>query len=200
MQALIDKDAIRDLVLSYSRAVDRQDFALLRALYTEDGREDDHSGLYSGTASGYVDWLETMLPRLSITTHAVQNHLIVLDGADQGQGEVYCLAYHRMPVEGGGWQDLVHGNRYFDHYRKDADGAWRFARRAVTVDWKQIGPATWDPVAALAPTFGTPDPVLPLARAPGFQPPRLIPPRPAARIRYSPTALHGSIFREGAGI
>ena len=64
MQALIDKDAIRDLVLAYSRGVDRQDFALLRSLYTPDGVEDNHAGLFTGSASDYVDWLEASLPHL----------------------------------------------------------------------------------------------------------------------------------------
>ena len=34
--SLIDKEKIRDLVLSYSRGVDRQDFAFLRTLYTRE--------------------------------------------------------------------------------------------------------------------------------------------------------------------
>lgn len=164
MQALIDKDAIRDLVLSYSRAVDRQDFSLLRTLYTADAMEDDHAGLFSGRAAAYIDWLEAVMPRLGITTHAVQNHLIALDGANNAQGEVYCLAYHRMPAEGDGWQDLIHGNRYFDHYRK-VDGVWRFARRSVTVDWKRTAPSTWDPLALSSAAFGTHDSTDPSYRA-----------------------------------
>jgi len=145
MQALADKDAIRDLVMSYCRGVDRQDFALLRSLYAPDAVEDDHGGLYSGPAQGYVDWLAEVMPRLGITSHNVTNHLIALDGPATGQGEVYCIAYHRMPAGEGAWEDLVHGMRYLDHYAKGLDGLWRFARRTVTVDWKQIGPCSWEP-------------------------------------------------------
>ncbi len=144
---LVDKEAIRDLVLCYSRGVDRQDFGLLRTLYTEDAIEDDHGGLYSGPASGYVDWLETAMPRLSITTHNVTNHLIVPDGEGRAQGEVYMIAYHRLPAERGGWEDLIHGMRYLDHYARMADGRWLFARRTVTIDWKRMGACTWDPDA-----------------------------------------------------
>jgi hypothetical protein len=36
IQDLIDREAIRDLVLCYSRAIDRKDIELLRDLYTED--------------------------------------------------------------------------------------------------------------------------------------------------------------------
>src|SRR5579859_7021541 len=111
MQSLLDKDAIRDLVLSYSRAVDRQDFAFLRTLYAEDAMEDDHGGAYSGPFEGYVAWLEEVMPRLGITNHNVTNHLIAFDGRERAQGEVYMIAYHRLPTEGGGWEDLVHGMR-----------------------------------------------------------------------------------------
>jgi hypothetical protein len=144
LQALLDKDAIRDLVLSYSRAVDRQDFALLRTLYADDAVEDDHGGLYAGPAEGYVDWLMQVMPRLGITAHCVQNHLIIPDGDGCAQGEVYVTAYHRMREEGGRWSDLVHGMRYLDHYVK-RNGVWLFGRRTVTVDWKQVGPCCWDP-------------------------------------------------------
>src|SRR5271165_4754143 len=61
LQALLDKEAIRDLVLDYSRGVDRQDFALLRTLYTADAMEPDHGGNFSGTAEAYVDWLEEVM-------------------------------------------------------------------------------------------------------------------------------------------
>ncbi len=142
--SLVDKDAIRDLVLTYSRAVDRQDFALLKTLYTEDAVEDDHGGLYSGSATGYIDWLKEVMPRLGITIHAVHNHLIGFDSADRAQGEVGLVGYHRLPNGKGGWDDLIHGMRYLDHYAKTG-GRWRFARRTVCVDWKQFGPSVWNP-------------------------------------------------------
>jgi hypothetical protein len=143
MQLLIDKDAIRDLVLRYSRGVDRQDFALLRSLYTQDAVEDNHAGLFTGSAEAYVDWLESSLPRVAMTTHAVQNHLIVVEDEIHAQGEVYVLAYHRLPAEGGGWFDQIHGSRYLDHYEK-RNGRWLFARRSVAIDWKRRGPSSWD--------------------------------------------------------
>ncbi len=146
IRSLIDKDGIRDLVLCYSPAVDRQDFAFLRTLYAPGAMEDDHGGGYSGPAEGYVDWLIQVMPRLGITAHGVQNHLIVLTGPDTAEGEVYMTAYHRMPADGGEWTDLVHGMRYLDHYRK-WDGRWVFARRTVTLDWKQVGSCCWDPLS-----------------------------------------------------
>lgn len=143
MQALIDKDAIRDLVLAYSRGIDRQDFALVRSLYTPEAVEDDHAGLFTGPAAAYVDWLETSLPRVAVTTHSVQNHLIALTDETHAQGEVYVTIYHRLPADGGGWFDQIHGSRYLDHYEKQY-GRWLFARRTVAIDWKRRGPSSWD--------------------------------------------------------
>jgi hypothetical protein len=142
IQALLDKQAINELVYGYSRAVDRKDFALLRSLYSSDGY-DDHGGLYRGSASGYVDWLEQAMQSCDITTHSVQNHLIALQGEDRAEGEVYVTAYHRLHNGSGGFNELIEGLRYLDQYQK-IDGRWLFARRTLVNDWAQVGPAFWD--------------------------------------------------------
>jgi SnoaL-like domain len=142
LQALLDKQQISELVYTYSRAVDRKDFALLRTLYTEDGF-DDHGGLYRGPAAGYVDWLEQAMGNCDITTHSVNNHLIALAGPNRAQGEVYVTAYHRLGDGSGGYGELIEGLRYLDDYEK-RNGVWQFARRTLINDWAQMGVANWD--------------------------------------------------------
>lgn len=142
LQELLDKQAINELVYGYSRAVDRKDFALLRSLYSSDGY-DDHGGLYRGSASGYVDWLEQAMQSCDITTHSVHNHLIALQDDTHAEGEVYVTAYHRLHNGAGGFNELIEGLRYLDHYQKIA-GRWLFARRTLVNDWAQVGPAFWD--------------------------------------------------------
>jgi ketosteroid isomerase-like protein len=137
---LLAKQAITELVWSYSRAVDRHDFALLRTLYTEDGT-DDHGGIYSGTATGFVDWLEQAMALVD-TSHAVHNHMIAVAG-DTAEGEAYVTAYNRIPDSHGGWNEFIQGLRYVDRYRR-TDGRWQFSARTVIVDWAQHGPALWD--------------------------------------------------------
>jgi ketosteroid isomerase-like protein len=162
LQSLLDIEAIRMLVLSYSRAVDRQDFAFLRGLYTEDAVEDDHGGAYSGSASGYVDWLERVMGRVENSAHMVHNHMIVLEGPERAQGEVYLSGHSRLRLEDGGCEDLTHGMRYLDHYAM-TDGAWRFARRTIVVDWLTAGPSQWAPDRpdTRDAQFGRPGPVDP---------------------------------------
>jgi len=141
---LIDKEKIRDLVFSYSRGVGRQDFAFLRTLYTEDAIEDDHGGAYSGSAEGYVDWLESVMGRVENSVHLVHNHLIRLTGATTAEGEVYVSGHSRLRLEEGGKEDLTHGMRYIDHYRKSGE-TWRFQRRTIVVDWLSAGASQWAP-------------------------------------------------------
>lgn len=145
LQSLLDKEMIRDLVHSYSRAVDRQDFAFLRTLYTEDAVEDDHGGAYRGSAAGYVDWLADVMGKVvDNSVHLVHNHMIALLGADRAEGEVYVSGHSRLRQADGSREDLTHGMRYLDHYAKAA-GLWRFARRTIIVDWLAAGPSQWAP-------------------------------------------------------
>lgn len=137
---LLEKQAIAELVQAYSRAVDRQDFALLRSLYTADGI-DDHGELYCGSADGFVAWLRTAMKGVD-TSHAVHNHRMAIDG-DAAEGEVYVTAYNRIPNPDGGFNEFIQGLRYLDKYRKE-DGGWRFAHRMVVVDWAQLRAAFWD--------------------------------------------------------
>lgn len=135
---LIAKDEIRELALLYCRGVDRQDFALLRDLYTADAT-DTHGDTFDGPANEYVDFLEKSLPYLQYSGHHVCNHLISVDG-DTGEGEVYALAYHMIPDRSGGYIEDLIGVRYLDHYRKETDGRWRFAKRLVTYDMRRQTP------------------------------------------------------------
>ncbi len=140
LTTLLEKQAISELVFSYSRAVDRHDFTWLRTLYTDDGI-DDHGGIYCGPAPGFVDWLEEAMRDVE-TCHSVHNHMIVVQG-DSAEGEAYVTAYNRIPDEEGGFNEFIQGLRYVDQYHKTG-GRWQFALRTVVVDWAQLRPALWD--------------------------------------------------------
>lgn len=136
LHTLIDKDAIRELVGCYSRAVDRQDIPLLRDLYTDDAT-DSHGDTYDGPASGLADYIEASMSHMIYSGHHVCNHMISVEG-DVGNGEVYAYAYHVIPAQdgsGGREEDLMLV-RYIDNYARGADGKWRFAKRVVTYDVK----------------------------------------------------------------
>ena len=171
LQTLLDKEAIRELALLYSRAIDRKDFALLRDLYTEDAT-DTHGDSYDGDAAGFCDYLAEALPHVTYSGHHVCNHLISVAG-DVAHGEVYALALHCMPDgqdPGQRVEDLL-AVRYLDQYRRCADGKWRFARRLVTYDMHMVRPFTGDGLlGGTLPQYGPADPSYAALAARLFQP------------------------------
>jgi hypothetical protein len=140
LATLIAKEEIRDLAMLYSRGVDRKDPALLRSLYTKDGM-DYHGKFFQGTAEDYVQFLEQGMPHMRYSGHHICNHLISVDG-DEGEGEVYALAYHLIPDGKGGFLEDLQPVRYVDRYRKE-DGHWRFAQRVVEFDMRRTRPAPY---------------------------------------------------------
>lgn len=163
LQQVIDKEAIRDLVLLYSRAVDRKDVALLRDLYTEDAT-DSHGDSFDGPADKYCDFIEQSLPYMPYSGHHVCNHLIAVDG-DEASGEVYALAYHLIPNRDGGREEDFMAVRYIDNYRRGDDGRWRFSKRVVTYDFKIRRPFDGSGLLGL----GDKDPSYALCPQPLFQ-------------------------------
>lgn len=165
VQQLIDKEAIRELVLLYSRAIDRKDIELLRDLYTDDAT-DDHGDSFSGPAAEYCKFIEQALPHMTYSGHHACNHLISVDG-DEGSGEVYALAYHVIPAQdgSGGQEEDFMAVRYIDNYRRCGDGKWRFSKRVVTYDMTMRRPFTGGGLMAL----GEKDPSYDVCRQRIFQ-------------------------------
>lgn len=134
LQALLDIQAIRDLVMTCCRAADRKDMALMRSLYHPDAVE-DHGAFFNGPASAFIDRLPEIQAPIDILHHNITTHHVRLDG-DRAEGEVYVLAMHRVQREGGAFDVLV-GGRYLDSYAR-RDGAWRFDSRAIIADWAHV--------------------------------------------------------------
>jgi hypothetical protein len=141
LQALLDKQSIEEVLMRYSRSIDRNDDALLRSVYWPDAY-DDHL-LYAGNLEGLVEYcMETT--RTMATHHFLGNRLIELTGPDKAFAETYYQAYHNItPAEGEGRQDLTLLGRYLDNFER-RDGEWRISQRICTVDAYTEMPATSD--------------------------------------------------------
>ncbi|MBU6268285.1 MAG: nuclear transport factor 2 family protein [Sphingomonadales bacterium] len=151
IQTLLDKEAIRELVLLYSRAIDRKDVALLRDLYTDDAT-DTHGTSFDGPADAYCDFIEKSLPYMNYSGHHACNHLISVEG-DEGNGEVYAIALHYIPDQknpGQMIEDFM-AVRYIDNYRRCADGKWRFSKRVITYDMHMTRPFDGDGLLGTSP-------------------------------------------------
>ena len=133
-----DRSAIRDLVTRYAVAVDRKDWAAVRACFTADAACD--YAWFKGDLPTVLGLIERGLARFESTMHLVGNHLAEIAG-DTATAETYALCHHRLRTPDGAVDRMV-GLRYLDGLVRTADG-WRIRRRDVTVDWERA-----DPVAA----------------------------------------------------
>jgi hypothetical protein len=138
-----DKFALQQLAWTYCHAVDRRDMTLLRSLYHDDA-VDDHGPMFCGGPDEFVAWLPSVLSGWEATSHMIANMLFLVDG-DQADGELVTTAYHRScPPDA---QEFIAGGRYLDRYEK-RDGAWRFLRRSLVLDWAENRPAADADLAA----------------------------------------------------
>lgn len=147
LQALLDREAIRDNLMRYSRAVDRHDAAGMEAVYWPDAF--DYHLLYEGTPAEIVQ--ESMNFTVGMPTqHFLGQMLVELTGAGSAFSETYYQAYHNMPgeTEQGPRRDLTLLGRYLDTHEK-REGEWRIVRRIVAVDAYHDQPGTQDWAAGI---------------------------------------------------
>jgi hypothetical protein len=130
LKACVARDAIREKLALYCRAVDRCDEQLLRSVYWPDAT-DDH-GLFSGSVDGFIAWVFPQLALIEATHHQIGLPSIALEGST-AKVETYWTGYKRMKP-GEGVRDHVSGGRYLD-IMEERGGEWRIARRMVTFEW-----------------------------------------------------------------
>jgi len=142
LQVLLDKQAITEILMRYSRAIDRRDPELLKKIYWPDAT-DDHL-LYQGDIPGLVEFCFAFTEDMP-THHLLGNVLIEMEDGNNAYSETYYQAYHNTPTQSGPREDLILGGRYLDHFRK-RDGEWRILQRTLTLEWYTQAAATsvWD--------------------------------------------------------
>ncbi|WP_156681295.1 nuclear transport factor 2 family protein [Sphingomonas profundi] len=135
LRRLLDKEAIRDASLAYTRGIDRHDDEIMARAYHADAT-DDH-GAYIGDPAGFIRHAREGHGRnWTAHHHYITNQTIDLDG-DTAHVETYFLAALRR---GDGSIDLV-GGRYVDRFER-REGRWAVADRACLVEWNgELSPA-----------------------------------------------------------
>jgi ketosteroid isomerase-like protein len=129
---LADRQAIRDVLMAYSRGIDRLDRKLLISLYHEDAI-DDH-GVFVGTREEFADWAIAMHTATHLShQHCIFNVTCDLDG-DVAHTETY---YMFVGMNRTGTPMAMSGGRYIDRLEK-RDGRWAIATRVCVRDWAPL--------------------------------------------------------------
>ena len=128
LQALLDRDAIRDLARRYAHCVWQNDLDGLVALFAEDGEMDPGTRPPIRGRAALADGFREMLAGAALFMPFVQQHVVDVDG-DRATGT--CYVDLRADVEkksmiGGGW--------YEDRYVRTTEG-WRFAARKIVLSF-----------------------------------------------------------------
>jgi uncharacterized protein (TIGR02246 family) len=143
-RAVAVRVALRLLVDTYARSVDRRDTDAVAELFTEDGRLIAH--FFTGpdgspnVRTGRAEIREALvagLERYDGTTHVVGGQVVDVDG-DGASGETVCLAHH-VYERNGERRMLVLAVRYADTFVCES-GTWRFAERQLRLDWSDDHP------------------------------------------------------------
>lgn len=135
LQALRDRQAVRDVLLRYCRGADRGDPEIIDGVYYPEA-EDDH-GFYRTDGAGMVEGARRARGNIGApgqqqkTMHLGGNTLICVEG-DRATAELYFVAFHRY--EDGPDTDFVLAGRYLDELER-RDGEWRLSERRLVYDW-----------------------------------------------------------------
>jgi hypothetical protein len=132
LQHLLDREAIRDVLLRYASGVDRKDLALVTSCFLPGAPYEGALGI--GTARTAIESLRERLQRYESTLHVIANQLIEIAG-DRASSETYAIAFHvlREPAA----QMLTVAVRYLDELSRQ-NGEWKIARRRVTTEWTRV--------------------------------------------------------------
>jgi len=124
---LRDREAIREVVHRYCRAVDRCDLELLKSCYHADGF-DDH-GFFAGNAHRFAEYVIPVLEQIDSSVHAITNTRIEIQG-DRAACESQWSVIHRLRHEKG-FTDFWHQGRYLDVFER-RDGEWKILHRVTS--------------------------------------------------------------------
>jgi len=137
---LADEAAIKAVLASYCRAVDRADIELLTSCFWDDSSVD--YGGYKGPAQPFCPLLVNAIQSWGQTHHQLGQTLIEFAGEASAQVETYVTASH-FPNQGQG-DEMTYLGRYLDRFeRRGAE--WRIGARVIVMSWTRLAPVSHDP-------------------------------------------------------
>lgn len=137
LQTVIDKQAIYDLQVRYSLALDRHDYDELDTVFSPDVVADyAHAGQHTSVEQ-VKEACRLALDELDSSHHQNGNHWAEVDGDTANAGCYFRVHLHRANAAEGDYYRM--GGRYEDTLRRTAAG-WRIYHRVITIDWAEGNP------------------------------------------------------------
>jgi hypothetical protein len=136
LQQLVDRQAIVDLTVAYTYALDTKDWDALDRVFTPDATAFLTEELIGREA--IKARVRRALEGLDVSQHLIGNHEIDIAG-DRATGRCYLQAQHVRDAAPGPPNFIVAG-RYDDRSVRTPDG-WRIERRELTIMWTEGNPA-----------------------------------------------------------
>lgn len=142
LDALLDKQDIRECLVRMSRAADRSDRELFLSAFHRDSVVT--AGPFVGTPEELYDWsAKLQASAYSATLHKLHQTHCDLDG-DDAHAETYYLFVGCLP-DG---NNLLAGGRYIDRFERRG-GVWGMVMRNNFVEWTSIVPALGNPLGEI---------------------------------------------------
>ena len=149
LRRIADENAIRDLVIAFSNAMDARDEAGFRASFADEvdlaipplgGDAVPLSGMVSG--DDYARGVISLLTGFDATQHVSSNHHVTVDG-DEGRLVCYTHATHYLPHDGGHpW--LTIGARYDIVAKRLPGQGWRISWFRWHEQWAEGNAGLWE--------------------------------------------------------
>jgi uncharacterized protein (TIGR02246 family) len=156
LDAALARDAIRQLICTYSRGIDRGDAEMLASIFWEDSTV--ISGVVNASGADFAKGVtDFVMANFEYCFHSIANEWIEVKG-DHAVGEHYIVAHHSA-----GGQDVMTGGRYIDSYER-RDDVWKIKGRTFVADWNTSHPKSMELDGMYEPlktrgSFGKGDPV-----------------------------------------
>jgi SnoaL-like domain len=134
LEALIDRELIRDCLMRYCRGADRCDLDLIHSAYWPDAT--DLHATPGRAAMNAHEMFAKLIPRMrkmDQTMHTLGNIFIRAEDR-MAYVESYFHAYHRVVNEAGTRHDIITAGRYIDRMERRRS-EWRILHRVVVIDW-----------------------------------------------------------------
>ena len=129
----LDRAAIREVQTRYATGLDRRDWNMVRACFTDDAQASYNGAALQPGVEAIVEYVRAVAS-LRSTMHAVSNVVAEVDG-DTAQCETVTVAYLVRDGDGGGPPVIiVRGLRYHDRMVR-RDGRWLIADRVHAPEW-----------------------------------------------------------------